>query len=61
MNGLAGFTYRSTSSAARKVGGILAEGAIVQPLGEGGGELLAQGAGFAVAGKEINLSEVGLE
>jgi len=61
MNGLAGFSYRSTSSAARKVGGILAEGAIVQPFGEGGGELLAQGAGFAVAGKEINLSEVGLE
>jgi hypothetical protein len=61
MNGLAGFTYRSTASGLRKAGGILLEGAVVQPLGEGFGELAAQGAGFAVAGKEINLSEVGLE
>jgi hypothetical protein len=61
MNGLAGFTYKSTSGIARKAGGILLEGAVVQPLGEGIGELAAQGAGFAVAGKEINLSEVGLE
>ena len=61
MNGLAGFTYRSTSGVARKAAGILVEGAVVQPLGEGVGELAAQGAAFAVAGKEINLSEVGLE
>ena len=61
MNGLAGFTYRSTASGLRKAGGILLEGAVVQPLGEGFGELAAQGAGFAVAGKEINLNEITME
>ena len=52
MNGLAGFTFRSTSGVARKAGGILLEGAVVQPLGEGTGELLAQGAGLLLQVKK---------